>query len=467
MPTSKKFVYFVGIAGRATSSIAHMFLELGYDVEGSDQNCFPPASTMLDDLGISYHTPYNAEKITRKPDLVVIGGNALIVDPNNPEYLKLKEMGCRIVSFPEVISEFIVKENSVVTVGTYGKTTTSALLSLVFQEAGFNPSYMIGGVPGNFTWGTKTSTGNWSVVEGDEHPTLGFDNRPKFVHYKPKYVLLIATAWDHMNVYKTPESYVQVFEDLANILPEDGLLVVSETGENNIRVASKAKCKALTYGQGDECDFKISDIRYEQGMSKFKINGREFVSPLIGLHNVENVTGCFALAQSCGVSDDVYQSALTKFKGVTKRLEILGEIGGVTFIDDFAPSGPRAKAAISALRKSFPARRIIAVFDPHASSLRERQSLPMLEGAFDEADLVFIGQIPRQKGTGQERVTGLDIVGAILPSQMNVSYLPSDDGLIQTLTDVLNKDDVVLFMSSGSFREVPEKVMRSFQGQQI
>src|SRR3989344_3805817 len=141
MPTDKKYVYFIGIAGRATSSIAHMFLELGYEVEGSDQNCFPPASTMLDDLGVSYHTPYDADKITRKPDLVVIGGNALIVDPNNPEYLKLKEMGCRIVSFPEVISEFIVKENSVVTVGTYGKTTTSALLSLVFQEAGLDPSF--------------------------------------------------------------------------------------------------------------------------------------------------------------------------------------------------------------------------------------------------------------------------------------------------------------------------------------
>src|SRR3990167_4691460 len=117
MPTDQKYVYFIGIAGRATSSIAHMFLELGYEVEGSDQNCFPPASTMLDDLGVSYHTPYDADKITRKPDLVV-------------------------------------------TVGTYGKTTPSALLSLVFQEAGLDPSFMIGGVPGNFTWGTRPASGN-------------------------------------------------------------------------------------------------------------------------------------------------------------------------------------------------------------------------------------------------------------------------------------------------------------------
>ncbi len=455
----KKKAYIIGIAGKATASLAEMFIKMGWEVEGSDQGCYPPASTFLDTLGVKYHIPYSADNLKAEPDLVVVGGNALIVDKNNPEFFKAKELGLKVVGFPEVLREFVVKKNSIVSVGNYGKTSTVGILSWVLYQNGFDPSFMIGAIPLNFNSGIRISAGNWSVLEGDEHPTIGYSPKPKFYWYDPTILLFTSAQWDHINVYPTEEAYVQVYKEQVKTMPKDGVIVACLDGQHVSEVIKEASCEVVTYSVHDtSADYYVEKINYGEDLTRFTVNGEEIESPLMGEHNVQNALGCLVVCQRAGVSTKDFSKALKEFKGINRRLEVRGVFNGVTVIDDHAHSPVKAKASLDALRTRYK-KNIIAVFDPSYSALRERSSLAWYPGMFDRASEVVLAKVTRVKKETAERVTGLDIIEAISKTQPKAKYLPLDDNLIDYITSKTGAGDVIVFMSSAGLRGMIEKTI--------
>jgi UDP-N-acetylmuramate: L-alanyl-gamma-D-glutamyl-meso-diaminopimelate ligase len=216
-----KHIHIIGICGVATSALAIAFHKAGVKVTGSDKGFFPPVSTELEKHGISFYAGWHPEKMGT-PDFVMIGGTG--TSPSNPETLYAKEHGIPAFSYPEVLENYFIKKNSIVVAGTWGKTTTSALLSYMLITCGRKPAYFTGGLSLSHPTGALSDS-DWSVVEGDEYQISISDRRPKFVHYAPTHLLLTSVSWDHADLYPTEKAYFDAFQKLVDGIPESGLIV--------------------------------------------------------------------------------------------------------------------------------------------------------------------------------------------------------------------------------------------------
>ncbi len=453
----KKKVYFIGIAGKAMAPLAKAFKDMGWEVSGSDQEkVYPPVSTYLEGNKISYFKGYEAKNTPEEVDLVVVGRSALMIDKDNPEYLKAKSFGHRILSYPETLRDFLIKPNSIVVAGTYGKTTISALVAWILIKAGINPSYMTGGAPLNMEDGLKITDSDYSVVEGDEPPSMKETDPPKFMFYKPKFLVLTATKWDHPEVYKTPEDYLKAFIELVKLLPKDGLLIYNLDNVDP-EVLSSCRCRQISYSLNTEkADYFVKNIFLGEEATDFEVQMSAGVIPLktilLGKHNLENLCASAALAKELGIGVEVVKEAVGEFKGVKTRLEFLGKVGGRFLYWDLAQHPQKVKGSLEALKEHYPKSRIICIFDPVMTGLKYQESLPWYKGAFDQASEVIVGKVGFLKETAGRRVTGKDIVEAISKTQKNVFYEPVDEKIINYLRQNNQEGDVIVFMSSGGLR---------------
>jgi UDP-N-acetylmuramate: L-alanyl-gamma-D-glutamyl-meso-diaminopimelate ligase len=447
---NKKKAYFIGIAGKTMAPLAKAFLDLDWEVSGSDhKEIYPPMSTYLLENKIPYVEGYRTENVPTDADLVVVGRSAILVDSQNPEYLQAKKLGLNIKSYPEVLQEYLVKRNSIVIAGTYGKTTITALVALILKNAGLDPSYMIGGIPLDMEDGVKITNSDFSVVEGDEPPALFETDPPKFMFYKPKYLLLTATYWDHPEIFKTENAYINAFVNLVRLLPKEGLLVYNLDKVSNL-VVKEAGCRKISYSleNPQACYFKIT-----------------LKTSLIGKSNLENICGAFALCSELGIPKEIIIKSVGQFKGVKTRLEFLGKFGGRFLYWDLAQHPQKVRGTVSALRQHYPKEKIIAVYHPAASVLKYRQILPALENVFDQVDQVIVTKASFLKGISrEERVSGLDLAKAISKTQKNVFYQPVKEKIIDYLQKKTKEDEVIVFLSSGGLEfvslidEVKEKL---------
>ena len=220
-----KYIHIIGICGVATSALAVAFQERGVKVTGSDKGFYPPVSTYLSDFGIKYHAGWHPEKIEEygRPDIIVAGGIGTSL--SNPEVIYAKGKNIPLLSFAEALGKYVIKSNSVVAAGTWGKTTSSSLLSYILIKANMKPSYFTGGLSLSHATGA-ISDSDWSVVEGDEYQVAIYDKRPKFVFYKPTHLLLTSVSWDHADLYPTEEQYFEVFEKLVADVPNKGIILI-------------------------------------------------------------------------------------------------------------------------------------------------------------------------------------------------------------------------------------------------
>jgi len=435
MGEKNKKIYFIGIAGKTMAPLAKAFKELGWEVNGSDQkNVYPPVTDYLEKNNIFFSRGYHSQNVPKNADLIVVGRSSLLVDPQNPEYLEAKKTGSQVLSYPELLQKYLIKENSIVVAGTYGKTTIAALVSWIMQKAGLNPSYAIGGEPLGMGNGVKIESSNYSVIEGDETPALEETSPPKFMYYRPKYLLLTATKWDHPEIYKSENEYLNAFIKLVELLPANGLLVYNLDSVDK-KVVKKAKCKKISYS----LDNNSSDY-----------HNKSFETLLLGKTNLENICGAFALCKELGISEDVIAKAVGTFKGIKTRLEFLGESGGRFIYWDIAQHPEKVKGSLNALRDRYRKNRIFCVYDPSSTGLKHRESLAWLRGAFDSADRVVVGKVSFLKSIKKEnRVTGHGLVKIISETQPNVYYEPSDKKISERLTRDTGLKDVIVFMSSG------------------
>src|SRR3989344_5576339 len=426
-------IHFIGICGVATSALAIAFHKAGYKVTGSDKGFFPPVSTNLEKAGVEFYAGWHPEKMG-KPDLVVIGTAS---GSENPETAKARELSIPELSDAQVRGQYFTKQNAIVTAGTWGKTSSTALLAHILREAGKKPSYVVGGIPADLD-PAELGEGDWSVIEGDEYKSGPTDLKPKFAYLHPTYLLLSAVSWDHADVYPTEDAYFAVFEKLVEEVPESGLIVACVDHPGVRKVIGLAKCRVVRYGsprlrKGEAGKRSTADYQYMQvGQSR---DGLRFgicqgkvcyaaESQLLGNFQAENITGCFALAKEIGIEPKDILKAISSFGGIKRRLEKRFESEQVTVIDDIAHSPEKAKAVLHELRDVYPGK-IIAVFEPNSGG-RSPEAATKYTDAFSGADTVIIPLLTQLKvdSTGKLKpIEGKDLADLIARGHSDVQYI--------------------------------------------
>ncbi len=466
--TTHQKVHFIGICGVAMSAVATALWQKGYRVTGSDSGFFPPVSTHLTGLGIPYYPGFHPEKMIEggAPDFVVVG-NA--IGTKNPELLYVQEHGIPFKSFPEVVGEFLVQRHSIVCTGTWGKTTSSALLSHILKHANLRPSYLIGGVTQDGTPSALIDEGDWSVAEGDEYTTAKWDQRAKFMHYKPTHLLMTAVRWDHADVYPKEEDYFNAFRNLINLVPKSGasadsLIVACSDNAKLVELLTDARREYVSYGKNEGATYRYESVAESKDGIAFTISyhGKEYhiESPLLGAYNAENVTGCFALAKEIGIAPGDITDAIKSFRGMKRRLEKRYE-NKITVIDDIAHSAEKVRSVLLTLRKAYGGS-IIAVYEPNSGN-RTPQSKPAYADAFKDATSVVIPRLTKLKvdeSNPEKTFEGQELRDTIAETHADAHYIENDNALVDFITKDRKEGDVVAFLGSHGFRGMIEETIK-------
>ncbi len=460
VPPNPKHIHIIGIAGVATSAIAIAFHKIGWKVTGSDKAIFPPVSTELEKHKIDFYVGWHPEKVG-KPDFIMTGGSG--TSPNNPEVIYAKENSIPVYDYPKVLEDYFIKKNSIVTVGTWGKTTSSSLLSFILIQASMNPSYFTGGLSLSHDTGAigQGAQSDWSVVEGDEYQVSISDKRPKFVYYHPSHLLLTSVSWDHADLYPTEESYFKVFHELVE-KPE--LIVACNDDAGVKKVLKDSKKKIVTYGKTPEANYYYHSIIHTKNGLTFKIKNREkeyeIKSPMLGRFNAENITGAFAMAVEIGIKPETAVQAITNFKGIKRRFEKRFE-NDVTVMDCHAPTAEKASSILESTREVYD-KKIIAVYEPNIGG-RQRSSASMYDNAFKNADMVIIPRLSHLKvaeGDIERPMEGDELASVIAKTHKNVVFMENDTQLVKTVVDTAKKDDIIVFLGSHGFRGMIEETVK-------
>ena len=447
------------------ATFAAMLKERGYRVTGSDQGVYPPMSDFLAQAGIEVMQGYRAEHLSPAPDLVIVG-NA--VSRTNPEVAALLESRIPYQSFPQALGNlFLEGKRSLVVAGTHGKTTSTALLGWVLEKAGRQPSLLVGGVTRNFSQGYRLGNGEFFVIEGDEYDTAFFDKGPKFLHYRPRAVLLNAIEFDHADIYRDLEHVKDAFRQLFAIVPAGAPILVCNDFPAALDVAQSSQKPFSTFGFAADATWQVRDIHDDGKQMQFTVTrlqkeiGR-FSTPMMGKMNIRNALGVTALGTELGLSPAEIAPGLATFLGVARRQELVGEAQGITIIDDFAHHPTAVTATVEAVRLRYPNRRLWAVFEPRSNTCRRRVFQKPLTAALALADRVVIGPVftkPQDQLAAEDLFSPAELVSDLQAIGKEAHAGESVDEICHFLTEQSRSGDVILVMSNGAFGGLPRKVL--------
>jgi len=462
-------------------AVAGLLAAAGHEVRGSDAAVYPPMSEQLAALGVPVMMPYAPQNLDWSPDLVVVGN---VHGKDHIEVKAAQERGIQLTSFPAVLGERLLDgKHSIVVAGTHGKTTTTSLVAHILLEAGKDPSLFVGGVPVALGQGWRLGKGPHFVIEGDEYDTAFFDKGPKFAHYRPKTAILTSIELDHVDIFPSFDAVRDTFKKLISLMPADGLLVVCAESPDARAIAKAAACTVEQYcvmgGDGAE-GFEIdtdagvpNEVTWwarnlevgKSGRVAFDVFHKgeryeRFETLLVGRHNVDNCVAAIAVAHSLGISIRDIQRGVASFAGVRRRQELRGIAGGVTVLDDYAHHPTAVRETLKALRKRFPKRRLIAVYEPRSATSRRKTFQAEFADAFSHADEVIVGRlfdpskIPPEDRFDPERLA-LDLHR----SGTKASYTPDVNLIVKQLAESAAPGDVVVVLSSGSFDGLHDKLL--------
>jgi UDP-N-acetylmuramate: L-alanyl-gamma-D-glutamyl-meso-diaminopimelate ligase len=465
MPEKKKLIHMMGICGTAMGSLAGLLKDLGYDVRGSDQNVYPPMSTRLESLGIKIMEGYKPENLEPKPDLVIVGN---VMSRNNSEVQALLESKISYMSLPQAMGEFLIRDrHSVVVAGTHGKTTTTALAAWVLEQGGLKPGFLIGGVPVNFPQTFSVAHGNYFVIEGDEYDTAFFDKVPKFIHYKPKSVILTSIEFDHADIYKDLNAVKEAFKMLLKLIPDDGQLIYNGADKNIREILTSTKCKTVqSYGLKNE-DWTLSNIRWEEKIPQFDVFFRgekkdTLETKLFGEYNLLNILSVYATAINLGIDLTLIKNAISSYGGVKRRQEIIGTPNGITVIEDFAHHPTAVAVTLDGVRKRFKKSKIIAVFEPRSATSRRKIFQNEFAEALSHADQVIVSEpYDQAKIVEDERFDSQAIVDFIKAKNQKAQATVGESvsSILKILKESAKSGDVILIMSNGGFGGIYKKLL--------
>ena len=468
LPAAGSHIHLTAVCGVGMASLAGLLKARGYRITGSDQNIYPPMSTYLADIGMNVLSGFRAEHLFPRPDLVVIG-NA--VSRNNPEAEAVLTQGIEYISFPQALGRFLIgARQSLVITGTHGKTTTSALAAWVLTSAGLDPGFFVGGVPINFGSGWNVGAGEHVVLEGDEYDTAFFDKGPKFLHYRPKNVILTSIEFDHADIYRDLDHVKSAFAKLVDIIPVDGSLVVCSDYPEVVAVSRSAKAQSTSYGEFG--DWTAKNIKFDQGRSIFEVCFKDqsqgpIEAAVIGRHNVKNALAVYVMGRSLGMTHDRLLEGFRTFKGVKRRQEVRGEKRGVLLIDDFAHHPTAVRETIDAVRGAYAGRRLWAIFEPRSNTSKRNVFEKEFAAALALADKTIVAAVyqPEKVPEGQRlsvdrMVSDINRVGG--PGR--ALTLADSAAIVEYVARNSRAGDVLLVMSNGGFDGVHDKILRALAG---
>ena len=456
-------VHILGIGGTFMGGVAAIARAAGFRVTGSDRNMYPPMSTQLEALGIEVTEGFAASQLTPVPDIVVVGN---VMTRGQPVIEELLERGLPYLSGPEWLAREVLKDRWVLAVaGTHGKTTTASLLAWILEHAGLEPGFLIGGVPGNFGVSARlgrTDRGAPFVIEADEYDTAFFDKRAKFVHYRPRTVILNNLEYDHADIYPDLASIQRQFHHLVRIVPGGGRILWN-AADANLKdtlamgcwtplegFARTARAEALWTGVG-HADYSRFEV-LEGGQAR---GGVEW--PLIGAHNMENALAAIAAARHAGVAVPQAIAALRDFQGIARRMQLRGETHGVRVYDDFAHHPTAIATTLDGLRRRVGEARIVAVLEPRSQTMRMGVHQDTLAPSLAGADEVWLYAPPD---------LGWD-TGAVMSTLGARGHVSRDiEALVRELARTLRPGDHVLVMSNGGFGGLHGKLLAELSREQ-
>jgi UDP-N-acetylmuramate: L-alanyl-gamma-D-glutamyl-meso-diaminopimelate ligase len=420
-------------------------------------------SDFLEGLAIPVQKGYRPENLSPMPDLVIVGN---VISRQNPEAIQLGILGIPYISMPQAFGEFAFKDKiSIVVSGTHGKTTTSSLASHVLEKSNLAPGFMIGGIVKNFLSSFKLGKGPYFIIEGDEYDTAFFDKGPKFLHYKPRVVILTSIEFDHADIFRDLNHVINTFRQLIEIIPSDGLLIANGDDHIVMDEVKRAKCRVITYGLKEGAEWRAAGISIRNGVTSFEVSrkGKPYTSlatPLYGDYNISNLLSVVALAEHLNIDRATLYDACMDFKGVKRRQEIRGEKRGVLVIDDFAHHPTAVEKTIEAVKGRYAGRRLLAVFEPRSNSSRRNVFQEKYSLAFDKADLVFIpAPVLMEKIPEEERFSSIKLVESLNARNAKARHYPDSQQLLEALVGEASKGDVILIMSNGSFDNLHERLL--------
>jgi UDP-N-acetylmuramate: L-alanyl-gamma-D-glutamyl-meso-diaminopimelate ligase len=357
-------------------------------------------------------------------------------------------------------NRFLRGRESLVVAGTHGKTTTTSMLAWIYEVAGLEPSFLIGGVAENFGTSFMVKDSKPFILEGDEYDTAFFDKGPKFMHYFPDAAILTHVEFDHADIYANLEAVKTAFKRFVNLIPRRGRLVAFDGNENVTECVAKAFCAVERYGMDGASHWRVSEMTHQDGGVRWKLeHGGEFFAWLTltmpGEHNALNATAAAALAAGQGVPVAAIVEALATFRSVKRRLEVRAEVNGITIIDDFAHHPTAIRETLRALRHAYHGRRLIAILEPRSNTLRRNVFEDALANALALADAVMLASVFKQESIAEhERLAPENVAARLRERGTPAEVLRDAEAIVAALAPRLDTGDVVAIMSNGGFGDI-------------
>ncbi len=439
--------------------VAALAKAAGHAVTGSDRNVYPPMSDQLAALDISIHEGYGSEQFDPTPDIVVVGN---VLSRGNAAVEYLLNSGIPYMSGPEWLSRHVLQDRWVLAVaGTHGKTTTASILAWILEQAGLKPGFLIGGVPANFGLTARLGSDPFFVVEADEYDSAFFDKRAKFVHYRPRTLVLNNLEYDHADIFADLDAIIWQFHQLIRTVPSRGRIVANADDANLSRLLQQGCWTPVETFSGlaemNDSDWRITT--HDPAYGTFELTGRDTGTasvrwPLSGGFNAENALAAVAAARHAGVRIEQSTEALQAFSGVKRRLEVRATVSGVVVYDDFAHHPTAIRKTLDAVRARSGRGRVVAVLEPRSNTMKMGIHRDELPRALSSADLIWLYK-------PSDLAWNLDETSAILGDKAAVSE--SIDELVADLSGHLRRGDQVVVMSNGAFGGLHQRLIEALR----
>jgi UDP-N-acetylmuramate: L-alanyl-gamma-D-glutamyl-meso-diaminopimelate ligase len=460
-------IHILGICGTFMGGVAALAREAGHRVTGCDAGVYPPMSDQLRALGIDLIEGFGADQMALKPDVFVVGNvvsraHGTDGQPKFPLMEAILNSGARYTSGPQWMSEHILHGRHVMAVaGTHGKTTTTSMLSWILEYAGLQPGFLVGGVPLNFGVSARLAADALApapfVIEADEYDTAFFDKRSKFVHYRPRTAILNNLEFDHADIFDNLAAIERQFHHLVRTVPQQGRVVFNGLEESLTRVLQQG-CwsEQRSFGaavsdwtaDGEPTDFAVLYQGRRVGRVQWGVTG---------VHNQLNALAAIAAAEHVGVAPALACEALASFQNVKRRMELRGQVGGITVYDDFAHHPTAIRTTVNGLRRQLKAgERIVAVFEPRSNTMKLGTMKTQLPWSLEETDLAFC----------HSGGLSWDAAEALAPMGSKAVVCDQIDPLVQQVVAAAQAGDHIVCMSNGGFGGIHQKLLDALKAKQ-
>jgi UDP-N-acetylmuramate: L-alanyl-gamma-D-glutamyl-meso-diaminopimelate ligase len=447
-------IHILGICGTFMGGIAALARAAGHRVTGSDQAVYPPMSDQLEALGIDLIEGFDPDQLNLQPDLVVIGN---VMSRGMPIIERLLNSGMSYTSGPAWLAEHVLRGQHVIAVsGTHGKTTTASITAWLLEAAGLEPGYLIGGVPANFATTARLGAGKVFVIEADEYDTAFFDKRAKFMHYGPSTLIINNLEFDHADIYANMAAIRWQFHQMLRILPANGRVIANANEAEIDRLLEMGCWTPIERYSSDAsvaADWQVNRSAGELQLAGNGERGSSAAPALPGSHNLENAAAAVLAARNAGLSLEDAIQGLATFRGVKRRLELLGTYGGVRVYDDFAHHPTAIRRTLDALRESASGR-VLAVLEPRSNSMKLGVHSEGLKASLESADRVWVFEPADMTWSLTEVLQGL-----------SAHSIDTDIAtIVSSVAATVRPGDELVVMSNGGFGGIHKLICEQLQG---